>query len=67
MPVQPTYSLSSTVVSVTVYLSYYEQDFAGFNEAYGTLFPAEVVKPCRTCVGVAALPANTDIEVTCVS
>ncbi|ORY82876.1 Endoribonuclease L-PSP/chorismate mutase-like protein [Leucosporidium creatinivorum] len=55
------------LLSVTIYLSKYEQDFADFNEAYSTLFGVDVAKPCRTCVGVAALPAGTDIEVTCVA
>lgn len=37
------------------------------NAAYARLFAAGAANPCRTCVGVAALPAGTDIEVTCVA
>ncbi|GAA5915173.1 hypothetical protein JCM6882_001128 [Rhodosporidiobolus microsporus] len=54
------------VVSITIYLSKYNEDFASMNEAYGSL-PWGDEKPCRTCVGVAALPAGTDIEVTVVA
>ncbi len=54
-------------MSVTIYLSHYEQDFTEMNKAYATLFPEGGDNPVRTCVGVAALPAGTDIEFTCVS
>ncbi|BGP36171.1 hypothetical protein JCM10450v2_000069 [Rhodotorula kratochvilovae] len=55
------------VVSVTIYLSHYDEDFASMHEVYFGLFPEGVARPCRTCVGVALLPAGTDIEVTCVA
>ncbi|GAA6006874.1 hypothetical protein JCM10207_009120 [Rhodosporidiobolus poonsookiae] len=55
------------VVSLTIYLSNYESDFASMNVAYGEAFAHVAEKPCRTCVGVADLPAGTDIEVTCVA
>ena len=70
----PLFSLSAakadkarSVVSVTIYLSRYDEDFASMNEVYFGLFPEGVARPCRTCVGVALLPAGTDIEVTCVA
>lgn len=37
------------------------------NEAYIASFPTNAPLPVRTCVGVAALPAGTDIEMTLVS
>ena len=46
-----------TVVASTIYLSKYTEDFAAFNEAYVSMFTGEV-KPSRTCIGVANLPAG---------
>ncbi|AFR95069.1 hypothetical protein C343_03159 [Cryptococcus neoformans C23] len=57
----------SDVVSVTIFLSKYEEDFASMNEAYIASFPTDVPLPVRTCVGVAALPAGTDIEMTLIA
>lgn len=54
-------------MSVQIFLSNYEADFANMNEAYIAAFPKDVPFPVRTCVGVAALPAKTDIEMTIVS
>lgn len=56
-----------TVVSVQIFLSDYEADFTNMNEAYIAAFPKDIPLPVRTCVGVAALPAKTDIEMTIVS
>lgn len=52
---------------MTIFLSKYEQDFVSMNEAYIASFPTNAPLPVRTCVGVAALPAGTDIEMTLVS
>ena len=46
------------VVASTIYLSKYTQDFAAFNEAYVSMFTG-AVKPSRTCIGVASLPAGS--------
>lgn len=54
----------SAVVTSTVYLSKYTTDFADMNKAYVAAFPAEIPKGCRTCIGVANLPAGTDVEIT---
>lgn len=59
--------LICVVVSVQIFLSKYTEDFASMNEAYNAAFPGGVAMPVRTCVGVAALPAGTDIEMTIVS
>lgn len=61
-----TYS-SVSVVHVTIYLSKYEQDFATFNQAYAEGLPKDVPPPVRICVGVAALYAGTDVELSVVS
>jgi hypothetical protein len=55
------------VVHVTIYLSKYEQDFAAFNRAYAEGLPKDVPPPVRICVGVAALYAGTDVELSVVS
>ena len=60
-------TLRTTVVSMTIYLSHYKQDFAAMNEAYVSAFPEGAGMPVRTCVGVADLPADTDIEMSIVS
>ncbi|KAL7416452.1 Endoribonuclease L-PSP/chorismate mutase-like protein [Mrakia frigida] len=52
------------VVASTIYLSKYTEDFADFNEAYISMFTSDP-KPSRTCIGVANLPAGTDVEITC--
>jgi enamine deaminase RidA (YjgF/YER057c/UK114 family) len=54
------------VVASTIYLSKYTEDFADFNEAYVSMFTSDP-KPSRTCIGVANLPAGTDVEITCQS
>jgi len=55
-----------SVVASTIYLSKYTEDFADFNEAYISMFTSDP-KPSRTCIGVANLPAGTDVEITCKS
>ncbi|CED83186.1 Putative translation initiation inhibitor UK114/IBM1 [Phaffia rhodozyma] len=54
------------VVSSTVYLSKYVQDYDSLNEAYLQAFPQDI-KPTRTCVGASALPSGTDVEITCIA
>ncbi|KAI5475244.1 hypothetical protein MNV49_001690 [Pseudohyphozyma bogoriensis] len=56
------------IVTITIYLGHYVEDFASFNEAYLEVFnPLPGPKPARTCIGVAALPAGTDVEMTCIA
>ena len=56
-----------TVVSCQIWLSNYRQDFVPMNEAYVKAFKGYEPLPVRTCVGVAVLPKDTDIEITVVS
>ncbi|KAF2651214.1 Endoribonuclease L-PSP [Lophiostoma macrostomum CBS 122681] len=41
------------------------KDFAAMNEAYLEFFPDPKQKPARTCVQVAGLPLETDVEIEC--
>jgi 2-iminobutanoate/2-iminopropanoate deaminase len=54
----------ANVVKVTAYLSDMN-DFAAFNEVYGSFF--EDGPPARATVGVAALPKGAPVEVECVA
>ncbi|BGP32664.1 hypothetical protein JCM10296v2_004446 [Rhodotorula toruloides] len=54
-------------VSTTIYLSAYTRDFETMNKAYVESFPRGMALPTRTCIGVAALPKGTDVEITCVA
>ncbi|KAL1915401.1 uncharacterized protein VTP21DRAFT_6859 [Calcarisporiella thermophila] len=52
------------LVKVNVYLKDMG-NFSSMNEAYNELLPEP--KPARTCVQVANLPRNVDIEIECVA
>ncbi|CAG9998301.1 unnamed protein product [Clonostachys byssicola] len=49
------------VVKANIFLSTMD-DFAAVNIAWDEFFPVDP-KPCRTCVAVAQLPLNTDVEI----
>ncbi|GJN91083.1 hypothetical protein Rhopal_004099-T1 [Rhodotorula paludigena] len=55
------------VVSSTIYLSAYTRDFEAMNIAYVESFPRGMTLPARTCIGVAALPKGTDVEISCIA
>ncbi|GAA6017960.1 hypothetical protein JCM10207_002720 [Rhodosporidiobolus poonsookiae] len=55
------------LVATTIYLSAYTRDFDDMNKAYVAAFPTGKPMPTRTCIGVAALPKGTDVEITCVA
>jgi 2-iminobutanoate/2-iminopropanoate deaminase len=59
------------IVSVTIYLTKYEEDFGPMNEAYMEAFrevrDAGFAMPSRTCVGLVDLPEGTDVEITVVA
>ncbi|WP_198374689.1 RidA family protein [Neoroseomonas rubea] len=54
------------LVSVRVYLSAFERDYAAMNEAYATCLPPGG-RPVRTCIGVTALVRGALIEVEAVA
>jgi 2-aminomuconate deaminase len=53
------------LVDVTVYLTDIERDFAVYNRVYAEHFAA--VQPCRTTLGITALPTSIAIELKCVA
>jgi|SRR5436190_12514217 len=53
------------LVDVTVYLTDIERDFAAYNRVYAEHFAA--VQPCRTTLGITALPTSIAIELKCVA
>ena len=50
------------VVSVRVFLTHFERDYAKMNETYRSCFPVDRL-PARTCVGVTALAVNALVEI----
>lgn len=44
------------IVDVVCFLTNLEKDFAAYNRVYAELFPAGPNQPCRTTIGISALP-----------
>jgi 2-aminomuconate deaminase len=44
------------IVDVTSYLTNLDKDFPAYNRAYAELFPPGPHQPCRTTIGIIALP-----------
>ena len=53
------------LVDITVFLTNMKDDFAVFNRIYAGYFPEN--QPCRTTVGVTALPTPIAIELKCIA
>lgn len=53
------------LVDVTVYLTNMKADFAKYNKVYTEYFKDNL--PCRTTVGITALPTPIAIELKCVA
>jgi 2-aminomuconate deaminase len=53
------------LVDVTAYLTDIEHDFATYNRVYAEYFT--VAQPCRTTVGITALPTPIAIELKCIA
>lgn len=53
------------LVDVTVYLTDMSADFATFNAIWAEVFPDPSTAPCRTTIGVSALPTPIAIELKC--
>ena len=53
------------LVDVTVYLTDMAHDFAAYNRVYAEYFTAAL--PCRTTLGITALPTPIAIELKCVA
>lgn len=55
------------LVDVTVYLTDMARDFHAYNAAWAEHFPDPATAPCRTTVGITALPTPIAIELKCVA
>ncbi len=55
------------LVDVTVYLTSIEHDFNRYNAVWAEFFPDADTAPCRTTLGIHALPTPIAIELKCVA
>lgn len=55
------------LVDVTVYLTDMERDFKAYNAVWAEYFPDIDTAPCRTTLGITALPTQIAIELKCVA
>ena len=55
------------LVDVTVYLTDIARDFKRYNAVWAECFPDIDTAPCRTTVGISALPTPIAIELKCVA
>ena len=55
------------LVDVTVYLTDMTADFARYNAVWAEYFPDIDTAPCRTTLGISALPTPIAIELKCVA
>ena len=55
------------LVDVTVYLTDMARDFAAYNAVWAEYFPDVAAAPCRTTLGITALPTPITIELKCVA
>jgi 2-aminomuconate deaminase len=55
------------LVDVTVYLTDMAGDFAAYNRVWAEYFPDAANAPCRTTLGITALPTPIAIELKCVA
>jgi 2-aminomuconate deaminase len=55
------------LVDVTVFLTDMARDFEGYNVAWAEYFPDPATAPCRTTVGITALPTPIAIELKCIA
>jgi 2-aminomuconate deaminase len=55
------------LVDVTVYLTDMARDFKTYNAIWAEHFPEAAAAPCRTTVGITALPTPIAIELKCIA
>lgn len=55
------------LVDVTVYLTDMNRDFKIYNAIWAEFFPDAASAPCRTTLGITALPTPIAIELKCVA
>lgn len=55
------------LVDVTVYLTDMARDFKAYNAVWAEHFPEPAAAPCRTTLGITALPTPIAIELKCIA
>ncbi len=55
------------LVDVTVYLTDMARDFPAYNAVWAEFFPDIETAPCRTTLGITALPTPIAIELKCIA
>jgi 2-aminomuconate deaminase len=55
------------LVDVTVFLTDMERDFTAYNAVWAEHFPDPAAAPCRTTLGITALPTPIAIELKCIA
>ena len=55
------------LVDVTVYLTDMARDFPAYNAVWAEHFPDPATAPCRTTLGITALPTPIAIELKCIA
>jgi 2-aminomuconate deaminase len=55
------------LVDVTVYLTDMARDFRTYNAIWAEHFPDPASAPCRTTLGIIALPTPIAIELKCIA
>ena len=55
------------LIDVTVYLTDMARDFKAYNRVWAEHFPDAATAPCRTTLGITALPTPIAIELKCVA
>ena len=55
------------LVDVTVYLTDIARDFRAYNAVWAEFFPDPANAPCRTTLGITALPTPIAIELKCIA
>jgi len=57
----------SDLVDVTVFLTDMSSDFRAYNAVWAEYFPDAATAPCRTTLGITALPTPIAIELKCLA
>ena len=55
------------LVDITVFLTDMARDFNAYNRVYAEHFPDPARAPCRTTLGISALPTPIAIELKCIA
>lgn len=55
------------LIDITVYLTDMGKDFAVYNKIWAEYFPDAANAPCRTTLGIIALPTPIAIELKCIA